>query len=359
METIWRSGVDVIVFLQALGEWLTPLMMFFSFLGVPQFYLLFMPALYWCLDVGLGIRLGAILMLSSGLNNALKIAFHGPRPYWFSRAVRAWGSNPSFGLPSGHAQNSVSFWGLLALSLRKGWAWGVALALMLLIGLSRMYLGVHFPTDVIVGWLIGALLLGAFLRWEDQVVRWLRERSLGQQLVVAFLASLVLVAFSVLSIASLGSWQMPAAWVETSMASAGEVPEPLIPTDALTAGGAVFGLAAGAAWLSRVGGFRPDGPAVKRLGRYLLGMVGVFALWYGLKTVFPPDDILLGRCLRYLRYALIGGWISAGAPVLFLRLGLADRGNWSVSGDARGLRSDAVEAEGMDIANMRSRADED
>jgi len=350
MQTIWNGGVDVIVFLQALGEWLAPLMKFLSFLGVPQFYLLFMPALYWCLDVGLGVRLGAILMLSSGLNNALKIAFHGPRPYWFSRAVKSWSSSPSFGLPSGHAQNSVSFWGLLAASLRGWWAWGAALVLMFLIGLSRMYLGVHFPSDVIVGWLIGAVLLGAFLRWEAQVAKWFEEHSCGQQLGIAFLASLVLVVLSVLSIASLGSWQMPEAWIDTALASAGEVPEPLIPNDALTAGGALFGLAAGAVWMSWMGGFRPDGPAVKRLGRYLVGMVGVFALWYGLKVVFPPDVTPLGWALRYLRYALIGGWISAGAPALFLRLGLADRGSCPASGGVRGGQPD-VESEGVARAN--------
>jgi membrane-associated phospholipid phosphatase len=324
MEAIWNSGIAVIVFLQGLGEWLTAPMKFFSFLGLTEFYLLFMPALYWCLDASLGLRMGLILLLSGGLNDALKISFHNPRPYWLSRGVKALGSYPSFGLPSGHAQHAVSVWGLLAASLRHRWARGVALALMFLIGLSRVYLAAHFPSDVIGGWLIGALLLWAFLRWEAPVRDWLRERSVGQQILIAFLASLALLALSALGLTSLGDWQMPEAWTQNALASTGEAPDPLTPHDALNCAGTLFGMAAGVAWMSRVGGFRSDGQVEKRLARYLLGLIGVFILWYGLGAIFPRQATLLGYSLRYLRYALVGSWISVGAPTLFLRLKLAE-----------------------------------
>ncbi len=326
METIWDSGIAIVLFLQGLGEWLTAPMKFFSFLGLQEFYLLFMPALYWCLDASLGLRVGLILMLSAGLNDALRIAFHSPRPYWLSREVKALSSYSSFGLPSGHAQHAVSVWGLLAASLRRRWAWGVALALMFFIGLSRVYLAVHFPTDVIGGWLIGVLLLWAFLRWEAPVRDWLRERNVGQQVLIAFLASLGLLALSALSLVSLGDWQMPEAWAQNALASTGEAFDPLTPHDALNAAGTLFGLAAGVAWISRAGGFRSDGRAGKRLARYLLGLIGVFLLWYGLGAIFPRQATLLGYSLRYLRYALVGGWTSAGAPTLFLRLKLAEKG---------------------------------
>jgi len=53
--------------------------------------------------------------------------------------------------------------------------------------------------------------------------------------------------------------------------------------------------------------------------------VGVILIWYGLKTVFPAEANLLGYALRYLRYALVGLWVSVGAPALFVRLRLADK----------------------------------
>ena len=78
-----------------------------------------MPALYWCIDARLGLRVGMILLLSNGLNAVLKLAFHTPRPYWVDARVTGFAAESSFGLPSGHAQSAASVWGLLASSFRK------------------------------------------------------------------------------------------------------------------------------------------------------------------------------------------------------------------------------------------------
>ncbi len=82
--------------------------------------------------------------------------FPCPCPYWLSQEVIALASQENFGLPSGHAQNALSVWGLLAASSSRRWAWPVVAVLVFLIGLSRIYLGVHFPTDVLGGWLVAA-----------------------------------------------------------------------------------------------------------------------------------------------------------------------------------------------------------
>nr|NIV34796.1 phosphatase PAP2 family protein [Anaerolineae bacterium] len=146
-------------------------MSFFSFLGVESFYLLVMPAILWSYDVALGFRVGLILLTSASLNSILKLAFGLPRPYWISRKVRPYGVASSFGFPSGHAQNAVSIWGRLAAAVRKNWAVAGAVALTGLISLSRLYLGVHFPLGVLAGWLIGGLILGAFLWLEKPLWR--------------------------------------------------------------------------------------------------------------------------------------------------------------------------------------------
>jgi hypothetical protein len=59
------------------------------------------------------------------------------------------------------------------------------------------------------------------------------------------------------------------------------------------------------------------------VARYLLGVVGVVIFWYVLGRLLPRGETLLAYSLRYLRYALVGLWVSGLAPALFIRLGLA------------------------------------
>jgi undecaprenyl-diphosphatase len=100
------------------------------------------------------------------LDVALKFAFHRPRPQPF------FGSAPhSFSFPSGHALCSFVFYAVLAgliadrvkpLALRV--AVGIVAALLIAaIGLSRIYLGVHYPSDVIAGYLAAAIWVSALL----------------------------------------------------------------------------------------------------------------------------------------------------------------------------------------------------
>ncbi len=327
MQTIGNIEIAIIQFLQNLGGWLAGPMKVLSFMGTVEFYLLLMPALYWCWDALLGLRLGVMLMLSAGMNEALKLAFHQPRPYWLDYEgpkILALSSERNFGFPSGHGQQAVSLWELLASSLRRRWIWAAALGLAFSIGVSRLYLGVHFPHDVLAGWLVGALLLWAFVHWEGPLTRWLGERGLGQKVVVSFLASLALLGLNALSFVSLGDWQVPPGWAEMALACTSEPIDPFSLKLAFDVAGVLFGMGAGAAWLSEAGGFRADGPIGKRLTRYLLGIVGLMVLWFGVRAVLPGGATVVAWCLRYLRSTLVGAWVSAGGPALFLRLGLAE-----------------------------------
>ena len=72
----------------------------------------------------------------------------------------------SWSMPSGHAQASAVFFPLLAGIQRRWKLWVrlvVAIVFPLLVGLSRIYLGVHYPTDVLVGWVLGFIVSLAFL----------------------------------------------------------------------------------------------------------------------------------------------------------------------------------------------------
>lgn len=333
LDTLYAAGIDLILALQSLGGWLLAPMLALSFLGNEEFYLLVAPAILWCLDARLGLRAGLLLMLSTGTNATFKLGFRQPRPFWYDPRVLAMSWESSFGAPSGHAQNAMALWGLLALHVRKqqaalkNWATIAAGLLIFGIGLSRLYLGVHFPTDVLAGWIIGALLLWTFLRLEGPVSAWVQRQTLSRQLLAALGGALLLIAVPVAARRLLGA-PMPAAWTALAAQAApeGELFNSQAPFDlsgVISSAGTFFGLAAGALMMQTRGGFSADGSLSQRLVRYPLGLLGVLLLWSGLGAIFPRGELLLPIVLRFIRYALIGLWITLLAPWLFIRLGLA------------------------------------
>jgi len=93
--------------------------------------------------------------------------------------------------------------------------------------------------------------------------------------------------------------------------------------DALAGSGAFVGMALGIICKSRCLPYSVGGVWWQRTLRYLTGMVILFALYLGLKAVFPPAGSFVGDVLRFVRYMLIGGWITIGAPWLFRLMRLA------------------------------------
>lgn len=331
MDSILQLGIDLILFLQSLGEWLLLPMKTFTFMGNEEFFLFIAPLIFWCVDTGLGLRVGLALMVSSGLNAALKFAFHGPRPYWYSTEVQTYSAEASFGAPSGHAMNSTTIWGRLAVGVRRKWFWWVAIALIFLIGVSRLYLAVHFPHDVLLGWLFGALLLLGLLALEKRLTPRIMRMRPTEKILWAFGASLVMIligAGTALLITAI-NWQMPADWVTKAIQAVpgGEPPNPFSLDGLITSAGAFFGLALGAIFLFDRGGFETRGPAWQLVLRFLVGLAGVMAIRYGLKAIFPEGEALLPYFLRYVRYAAIGVWVTGGAPFVFICFKLAKSKN--------------------------------
>ena len=322
METIWNLGITWSISLQSIGSWLKTPMEFFSFLGTEYCFLFLLPALYWCIETGIGLKVAILLLLNTSVNDSLKMAFHAPRPYWYSKEIIAYAKETSFGAPSGHAQIATVVWGVLAFRMRKWWAWLIAILIIVLIGISRVYLGVHFPHDVILGWLIGLLFLWLVLRYWQPVVDWLKKMRLQHQILAAFLASLLIIFISLIPYAWLKStgWQAPPAWAEYARNA-------ITISNSFTTAGTFFGLMSGLAWFNHQGGFDPGGLLWKRFVRFLFGAIGVLILYLGLKVltglIIPDSDALLSLLLRYIRYFLVGAWVTAGAPWFFVRLNLA------------------------------------
>jgi membrane-associated phospholipid phosphatase len=324
MQTLIESGIAFIIALQGMGDWLIAPMRFFSYLGNEEFFLLVLPLIYWSVDSGLGLRVAFILVTSNLFNNIAKLLFAGTRPYWISSHVRAlWTTETSFGIPSGHAQNAVSVWGMFAAYGRRTWIWIVAIAIIFLIGFSRIFLGVHFPHDVIFGWLLGAVILWAFMRFWEPIGAWVGKKTLSQQILVAFIVSLIFIVLGFGSSTLRSGYQISETWISNSLLAGTELPAPVDPNSTFTSAGTFFGVATGAAWIMSIGGYQASGPIKKRTIRYIIGLIGVLILWMGLGEVFPRGEGFIFYTLRYIRYALVGWWVAGGAPWLFIRFKLA------------------------------------
>ncbi len=304
LESLVPWGTDVIVWLQSFSSGgLDALLNFFTFLGYEEFYLVLLPFIYWCVNKQMGIGLGFISLLSAWSNSVVKYTFTIPRPSDPRIEIRALRPETSPSFASGHAQNAVANWGYLALCIRK-WVFSImAIVVILGIGLSRPFLGVHFPQDVIGGWLIGLVLLGIFAWVAPPVGRWVEGRSTAVQLALALGLPLVLIFLHPAD--TQGRYPVEGA---------------ITPMSALA--GLGVGLIMERAWVR----FRVEGDWRRRGLRFLLGLLIVAIFYFGPRLILP-EEMAYGveAVVRFVRYTLVGWGAIFLCPWLFVRLGLAER----------------------------------
>lgn len=154
-----------------LPGWVSPFMHFATFIGQPAFIFAVAALLAYGAWVKKQPRVSyAILcsLIAMCGNAILKVVFQRPRPdtlYAANMVIK------SYSFPSGHAFGAAVFYGLLAYlsATRLPQPWniisaGVCVFLVVVIGISRIYLGAHFPSDVVIGWLLGLACLLAIIK---------------------------------------------------------------------------------------------------------------------------------------------------------------------------------------------------
>jgi membrane-associated phospholipid phosphatase len=290
VDALLDWGIDVVLWFQQASPGLDGLFKFFTFLGDEEFFLILLPFVYWSVNRALGVRLIVLTLFSSLVNATAKTIGGQPRPFAYDDRVVALVDAGGHGLPSGHTQSSIVIWGFLAVEARRRWFWFLAIVLMLGTSLSRIYLGVHFPTDIIGGAVLGIALLILWSKYGRRVERWFCSLAIPRQLALTAIAPLLVMAF------------MPS-------------------EDVVTAAATFLGLGTGIILERRYLHFSTDGSIPTRASRFLLGGLILVGLWLGLRTAFSDQDPEL--LLRLIRYTLVGLWGSLGAPWLFLKVGLA------------------------------------
>ena len=163
-----------------------------SYLGETIIYIAVLMILYYLWDKKKAYKAIVTVITSFEINVVAKGAFG------FDRPDDSFGYEPvdeiSYGLPSGHAQISTTFWGTLSAIVAK---WGmitVGIALPLLIGFSRIFLTIHWFTDVLMGFGIGIIIIGLFLYLDEPVTKYVDKQS---TLMKIFFVLLLFVVFAI------------------------------------------------------------------------------------------------------------------------------------------------------------------
>jgi len=299
-------GMDIVAWFQS---WGTPVLGYvlypFHYIGGEYGYLVLLPVVYWSISKYHGKRLMVLALGAALVGQYLKFTFRRPRPIAVSPTrITAMVEQTGFGIPSGH----TVFGTVIA-----GYAWYrfprvavriTAVALALLMGISRLIHGVHFPQDVIGGLIVGVGLVALFwwleTRFSDVVSRWPVSRSLmvtGIITVVAFVLALL---------------------VEHDYEERKGM---------LSIIGALCGGLSGFALENRFVRFSSDGSTWMRIARVVLGLVVTVILFVGLDYLYDvvaSGNTHIGALIVYvIRYGLVSLFVAAGAPLLFVRLRMA------------------------------------
>ncbi|MET0371266.1 MAG: phosphatase PAP2 family protein [Sphingobium sp.] len=145
------------------GGHVTPMMRLATMLGdtIARFTLLGGALLFllWRRRTGMTLWLAAMMAGGTLLNLGLKQLFAAPRPDLLQHLDVV----TTYSFPSGHAAGNMMFFGALALLAGRRDAFAVAAFVIALIGVSRVWLGVHWPSDVAAGWIEG---LGWLALWR-------------------------------------------------------------------------------------------------------------------------------------------------------------------------------------------------
>jgi len=189
---------ELIKYIQSFeASWLTYLMTFITGLGYSEFFFAAFLILTFGIDFRKGFIIIQVLLLTAAVTELLKNTIALPRPYHIDsnviqpdispvnnapfsnrgagsffgllpdHVVEYYRNKPdkiSFGLPSGHTSSAVTFWGSLILLFENKIVKYFSILMIILVPFSRLYLGRHFPADILGGYVLGLFILALFYK---------------------------------------------------------------------------------------------------------------------------------------------------------------------------------------------------
>ena len=264
--------------------------------------------IYWCVDRVQGYWILANCVSGFMVNNTLKLAACVYRPWIRDPRIvpppAALKSATGYSFPSGHTQFAASFFGSVAIYNRKKYWQLIAPCIfcILLTGFSRNYLGVHTPQDVLVSFLIGALILKVSSVVFDRIQA---DPALFPRLIPTGCVLVILCALFF----HFKSYPL-------HLMDGKPIVDPLeMVKDGYMACGISLGFMIGALIETRYIRFTADGSLFKRVIRFLCGLpVPALLLLFVKKPLYALTGSTLGHLFLYFVLAL---YFTAGYPAVF------------------------------------------
>lgn len=274
-------------------DFLAELITFFGEQYVVIFVLAF---IYFVYNKKLGEKIAFTLFLSLGLNNSLKGLVKAPRPFTVDPEIIGMRQSTAtgFSFPSGHTQVSAAFYTSIAKHLKNKKFWIFTGILIFLVGISRIYLGVHFPKDVIV-----AIILGIAIAFLGSNLYDLYGKTYKSKQIMFAITAILLLPFVFIFYKS-------------------DYNEILPFRDFYTNYALFLGFFAATLVENKYVDFDCNKPLKTKLIRYLIAIVLFVTIQFGLKLVLPENNIYLDM----FRYFLVT-FIPMGIyPLFFKKLNL-------------------------------------
>lgn len=271
---------------------------FFTIIGEEYVIIAIAMLIFWCIDKRKGFASFFAMIFATNIMNIIKVIVRFPRPWMVLENLHVVRKETATGysFPSGHTTMSASFYGSIAKSFKSKVVRIISIALIAIIAFLRVYLCVHWPTDVLGGLAIGipcAILLTNYaMSFQDNVYRDAKK--------MMFFAALMTIAGLVIAIlcqnGTFNSEMVSDLYIGLAIS-----------------GGVLFFSTLEQTTIA----FKVDGSVGLRILRYIVGMGGLIGILIGLKKVLPSGDIF-----RFSRYLLTGIWAVWGYPLLGKKLKL-------------------------------------
>jgi len=203
--------------------------------------------LFWLGGRRIGFRAALFAAITGPVTIYSKWLIAEPRPFYVSDAFTPYKVSTGFGMPSGNALGIATLMVTIAAYARRYWVWAVAAIMILSFGLARVYYGVHSPSQVLWGWLVGITIALVLIKIADPFIRWFSGNSLRFQLgFVLTLAASVTIIGVIIDHVVLQNFVAPEAWLEryNELAIATDEEDPFSLFDAYDSyvfGGYLFG----------------------------------------------------------------------------------------------------------------------
>ena len=272
---------------------LNELMLLVTQLGEETAFLVLALIMFWCVDKRRGYFVMAVGFMGTMVNQVLKLVCAVPRPWVldpdFSILEQAREAASGYSFPSGHTSTAVGTFGSIAATEKRRWLRIVCIVLAVLVGFSRMYVGVHTPYDVLVGAACAVLLVICF----RPIVMGTSEKAMH-----ILLAALMAIGIGYLLYVEL--YPFPADFDQHNLTSA--------TNNAYTMLGCLVGMFVVYFGEKKWVNFSTEGAWWVQLIKIALGLGLVLAVKAGLKA---PLNLLFGelpgRAVRYFAIVLVAG----------------------------------------------------